>query len=218
MSISHELISLVFLGGRIPNMPEADFTYQVRTLAQPSFGIEDYTVYTSDGSRVGTVGALLDRAGTRLLLVEDGVAPVALRRRAVPWEQVERVDHDALAVWLVLDSEAFERDALELDPDKGVEEDDAEARRVTELPDELIPPSQGPAVRGPVDRPRWLEAFTVFCLFGFSTLVATIVVYFTDDNRLAALYAVPAVLAAVTAWLGYRASREPYEPRGARKS
>jgi hypothetical protein len=48
-------------------------------------------------------------------------------------------------------------------------------------------------------------------------LLATMVVFFTDDNRLAVLYAVPAALAAVAAWLGYRAYREPYEPRGARK-
>jgi hypothetical protein len=57
----------------------------------------------------------------------------------------------------------------------------------------------------------------VFALFGFSMLVTTMVVYFTSDNTWALLYALPAALLGVAAWLGYRAYRAPYEPSGARK-
>jgi hypothetical protein len=105
-----------------------------------------------------------------------------------------------------------------LDPAKGVEEGDSEARRVTELPEVLRPPPGArPVIRGPVDRPVWIQLFGVFALFGFSSLVATMVVYYTGGNTWPVLFAVPAVLGGVAAGSGFRAYRAPYEPRDARK-
>ena len=201
-------------------MAKADFTYQVRSEDAPPVGIEDYVVRASDGEPVGTVGDLLERDGERLVVVVSGVPPVAGERRVVPWRQVERVDHDAVAVWLTLDTTAFEREALELDRERVVEagEGDAEARRVDRPPEDLIPAAQGPEVRGPVDRTIWLKIFVAFAATSFTTLLATLAVFVAGDSTWALLFLVPGVLAVVTAVLAYRAYREPYEPQSARKS
>jgi hypothetical protein len=200
-------------------MPRAEFTYEVRRGPQDPIGVEDYVVRTSDGDAVGTVGALLDRGGERLLVVELGTPPIRHDRRAVRWECVERVDHDAVAVWLTLDAASFEGTALELDPDRAVEEGegDVEARRVSEPPRDLIPPPQGAPQAGPVENVRWLEALGAFLAMAFASLAATMVVYFTGDSTWALLFLVPAALAVAAGVLAYRAYRSPYEPRGARK-
>jgi hypothetical protein len=200
-------------------VPKADFTSEVRKLPVDPVGIEDYVVRTSDGESVGTVAALLERqGGERLLVVESGAPPLKAVQRAVTWDRVDRVDHDAVAVWLRVAAEPFERESLELDPERAVEqgEGEAEARRLSEPPAELVPaPTE--AGRGPVDRPTWAKAFAVFALMAFSVLAATVVVTFAGDNRWALLFLVPALLAAIAAVLGFRAYRRPYEPRGARK-
>jgi hypothetical protein len=200
-------------------MPKADFTYEVRKLPMAAAGIEDYVVRTSDGDPAGTVAAVLERqGGEQLLVVEDGVSPVAAVRRALHWDAIERIDHDALAVWLNLDGDGLARQGLELDPELAVEEGDgkAEARRVALAEGGPVPEAVAEN-RGPVDRTTWAKAFAVFGLMGFSVLVAAVVVYFTGDNTWALLFLLPALLAVVAAILGYRAYRRPYEPRGARK-
>lgn len=200
-------------------MPKADFTCEVRKLPMAAAGIEDYVVRTSDGEPAGTVAAVLERqGGEQLLVVEGGVPPVAAVRRALHWDTIERIDHDALAVWMNLDGDALARQALELDPKLAVEEGDGkvEARRVA-LADEGPVPEAVTENRGPVDRTTWAKAFAVFALMGFSVLVAAVVVYFTGDNTWAFLLLLPALLAAVAAILGYRVYRRPYESRGARK-
>jgi hypothetical protein len=200
-------------------VPKAEFTYEVRKLPMDPVGIEDYVVRTSDGESVGTVAAILERpGGERLLVVESGAPPVKPVQRAVTWDRIERIDHDAVAVWLAIEAEPFQRESLELDPDRAVEEGEGEpeARRLSEPPADLVPdPTE--AGRGPVDRTTWAKAFAVFALMGFSVLAATAVVYFTGDNTWALLFLVPAALAALAAVLGFRAFRSPYEPRGARK-
>jgi hypothetical protein len=200
-------------------VPRAEFTYEVRKLPMAAAGIEDYVVRTSEGESAGTVAGVLEReGGEQLLVVEGGVPPVQAVRRAVHWGAIERVDHDAVAVWLNLDTAGFERQALELDPARAVEqgEGDADARRVT-LPEAGSVPDAVAGNRGPVDRTTWAKAFAVFALMGFSVLVAAVVVYFTGDNTWALLFLLPALLAVAAATLGYRAYRQPYEPRGARK-
>ena len=199
-------------------MPKADFTYEVRRGPQDPVAIEDYVVRTSDGESVGTVGALLERNGERLLVVNSGMPVLGGEHRVVPWSRVERVDHEAVAVWLTLDGPAFERTALELDPGQAVKEGEgeAEARRISEAPDDLIPAAQT-VPSGPVENTRWLVTFAAFVLTAFCALVAVMVVSVTGDNTWAVLFLVPAALAVLTGALAYRQYRDPYERRGARK-
>lgn len=200
-------------------MPRADFTYEIRTLPMDSAGIEDYVVRTSDGETAGTVADVLEReGGERLLVVEDGVPPLKTTLRAVRWDAVDRIDHEAVAVWLTLDGQALAREALELDPELAVEQGQgsAEARRVVEPSVDAIPTAVA-RNRGPVDRPTWAKALAAFALMSFSALVAALAVSLTGDTIWALLFLLPAALAVVLAVLGYRAYRQPYEPRGARK-
>ena len=200
-------------------MSKADFTYEVRRLPVEATWIEDYVVRASDSEPVGTVAAVLERAGgERLLVVERGSPPVKRDERALRWDEIDRIDHDALAVWLTLDSEAFERQALELDPEKAIEEGEGEpeARRVSLPPDEQLPPAVSDPV-GPVDRSGWAKAFAAFALMAFTALVATLIISFTGDSTWAILYVIPGALAALAGVLGYRTYRNPYEPRGVRK-
>src|SRR5215213_4174855 len=54
-------------------MAKADFSYEVRKLPTDPTWIEEYVVRTSDGDSVGTVAAVLERAGgERLLVIEAG--------------------------------------------------------------------------------------------------------------------------------------------------
>jgi hypothetical protein len=200
-------------------VPKADFTYEVRKLPVDPVGIEDYVVRTSDGETAGTVADVLERAGgERLLVVEAGVPPVKTLRRAVRWDAVDHVDHEAVAVWLTLDEDGFAREALELDPALAVEQGEgaADARRVV-VPAAGAVPEATARNRGPVDRTTWATAFAVFALMSFSALVAAIVVSLSDDALWALLFLVPTALAVLLAVLGYRTYRQPYEPRGARK-
>lgn len=200
-------------------MAKAEFTYETRSLDQDPVGIEDYVVRTSDGESVGTVAALLAHGRERLLVVESGAPPVARVRRALPWSAIERVDHDAVAVWLRLDRFSLERDSLELDPELAVEEGHGtpEARRVDETPADLIPSARRGTQTGPVDRPLWANLLALFAALAFSLLVAVVVVTFTGDTTWALLFLVPLALAVTLGVVGYRLYRSPYERRAARK-
>ena len=126
-------------------------TYQVAPAGAPASGLEEYTVETSLGEPVGKVQTLLEGDDGLLLAVELGAPPFTHQVRAVPWERVEEVDHDSLAVRLTVGPDELER-APELDPSQGVETDDADLRRVETLPAEArgnVPPGN---VAGPVDR------------------------------------------------------------------
>jgi hypothetical protein len=199
-------------------VPKADFTYEVRRGPQEPVAVEDYVVRTADGESAGTVGALLDRDGERLLVIDSGVPAIRGKHRVVPWSCVDRVDHAAIAVWLTLDAAELERTALELDPDQAVEEGEgaAEARRISEPPPDLIPEAQA-RISGPVEKTRWVGTLACLVATAFSALAAVIVISATGDNIWIVLFVVPALLALVTAALAYRQYRDPYEPRGARK-
>lgn len=197
-------------------MAKADFTYEVRKIATDPVWVEDYVVRTSDGESVGTVAAVLEREGERLLVVERGLVPVAQDRRVVPFRDVESVDHDALAVWLREGKDAFLEHALELDPERAVEEGDAEASRLREAPEDVLPPARVDG-GGPVDKPTTGLAIFFAGLAAFSLLVVAVAVTATESAVPALFVVIPIALGVVSLVLGYRAYRSPYARRGARK-
>ena len=197
-------------------MPKAGFTYEIRHLPEEPFGIEDYVVRTVDGASVGTVAALLERDGELLVVVEGGLPPLTEKRRVVAWGDVGGVDHEALAVRLDLDEEAFGR-APELDvADARAAGEDADARRVTDLPPEI---AAGPeaAPGGPVDRSSIYVAVGLVLAMAFSLLVIVAAATAWETPWLLLALVVPAALAAGGLFFAVRAWRDPYTSRGVRK-
>ena len=192
-------------------MAKADWTYQVAPAGSPAAGLEEYVVEAASGARVGKVTSVLARGDEIYVAVERGQPPVRHDVRAVPWRDVERLEHSALTIRLRLSEEALD-DALELDPDKGVEDGEAEARRVTELPQELRP-SSTPDAPGPVDRPTYVVALALGAGGLFALLVLVIVALAVDFTWHFALFVVPAALLALAAVFAYRSFRSPYERR-----
>jgi len=170
--------------------------------------LEEYVVETAEGNRIGKVVALLERDDDVYLAVERGTPPVHHDVRVFPLEEVEGVDHEGLLVRLRVEQAAVEN-SVELDPDKGVEDGQAEARRVTSLPDRLTP--SAPPASGPVDRPAYGAALGLGAL-GLLTLLAAIILVGKADTpwRFVAL-AVPATILAFAGVVAYRLFRNPYE-------
>ena len=189
-------------------MAKAEWTYQVAPAGAPTAGLEEYVVEASSGEHVGTVVALLDRRGERFIVVECGDPPVRHDVRAVPWADVAGVDHDSLTVRLQL-SEAAVADALELDPAKGVEDGDADARRVTELPPELRRPGPTGDAAGPVDRAAIGGALGLGAAGLLALLSVVLVAQAVDGSWKFALFAVPALLLAAAGIVAYRVYRDP---------
>jgi hypothetical protein len=187
---------------------QATWTYQVPPAGADASGLEDYLVETRDGRPTGKVVALLERDGERYLAFDAGVPPVAGDRRAVRWEDVDAVDHDTLTVRLRL-AERQLAGALELDPAGAVEEGEADALRVTRLPRELTP-TAAPGARGPVDRASHAGAVGLFGGGLIALLALFVAAAATDFTWEFALFAVPAVLVAAAAIIGYRTFRRPY--------
>jgi hypothetical protein len=126
---------------------------------------------------------------------------------AIPWSAVERVDHDELTIHVrSLD------EAVELDPTRAVENEPAEARRVTELPPELVSPQPTGDVAGPRDRLRLFGALGAAAL-GFLTLMAALAVIAEASTAWRfALLIVPAVLLVLALALSIAAWKRPYAP------
>lgn len=165
-------------------------------------------VETASGERIGKVLALLRRDDDELLAVEVGTSPLKRDVRVLPWEDVDRVDHEGLAVRLGIGRDDVEQ-RLQLDPDKGVEGGGAEAVRVTTLPPRLAPSSQPSS--GPVDRPTYAAALGVGAVGLITMLAAVIVAQKLDSTWRFAAFAVPALLLATSAIFAYRLFRNPYE-------
>ncbi len=192
-------------------MAKADWTYQVAPAGSPAAGLEEYVVEAASGARVGKVTTVLAHGDEIYVAIERGQPPLRHDVRAIPRRDVERVDHSALTVRLRLSEEALD-EALELDPDKGVEDGEAEARRVTELPQELRP-STPPGATGPVDRPTYVVALAFGALGLFALLAVVIAALAVEFTWHFALFALPAALFAVAGVFAYRAYRTPYERR-----
>ena len=134
-------------------MTKAPWTYELPAAGGETGGLEEYVVYAADGDAVGKVTVVLRVDEDFYLVVDRGEPPLTHDRRAVPWADVESVDHSALAVTLAQPASNLDR-APELDPGKAVEPkvDEQRARadavRVTRLPENVMP------VTVPADAPR----------------------------------------------------------------
>ena len=179
----------------------------------PATGLEEYAVETASGDPVGKVQTLLEGDDGLLLAVEMGTPPLTHQVHVVPWETVDSVDHEVLAVRLSVGADELER-APELDPSQGVESDDADLRRVETLPAEArgsVPPGN---VAGPVDRLSIGPSIALGLLGVFSFLAWVIMVTRVRDLSWHwALLAVPLVLLAVSGYLAYDAFRNQAERR-----
>jgi hypothetical protein len=183
----------------------ADWTYELPPATGDSVWLEDYLVYDVDGEPAGTVFAVLEHEGRRWLGIERDHLPGWSDRRAVPFAAIGETDHDNHAVHLALPAEAIEQ-GLELDPKAGVEQGGT-AGRVTDVPDEELPPRRAPRPRAAVDGTA-IVAAQVPALIGMLALLAVFVFWGAGNSSDALPYfAVPGVLFALSAFLGYRALR-----------
>jgi PRC-barrel domain protein len=164
-------------------------TYEVPPGGADATGLEDYVVETSGGERIGTVVDSVEEGGRRWVVVETGLPPFKRDRRAIPWSEIEEIDHDSLAVRVAAPATG----SLERLPDAR-REDQPEARRVAE----------SPAGRsGPL--------FASFAL-GLLTLLGVVALLSRrgSDSLYPAALIVPVALLLLSAVLGYRLWRDPY--------
>jgi hypothetical protein len=194
------------------DVAKAGWTYQVPPAGESAAGLEDYLVETRSGEQVGKVRTLIRRGQELYVVVERGNPPLSHDLRAVPWEEAETVDHDSLALTLRLDQDELER-ALELDPANQVENGDAEAQRVTELPPGLRQPSLPGSEAGPVDRPTYVAAISFFAIGLLAALGLALVITAVQDAWLVALGVIPALFFIAAGVSAYRALRSPYQRR-----
>ena len=187
-------------------MERMSWSYQLPPAGAPDVGVEQYQV-AGPGAESWKVTALLERGDD--LYLAAAPSGFALRRHlvAIPWSAVVRVDHDELTIHVrSLD------EAVELDPTRGVENEPAEAQRVTELPPELTTPQPTGDVAGPRDRLRLFGALGAAAL-GFLTLMAAVAVIAEASTPWRfALLVVPAVLLVLALALSIAAWKRPYSP------
>jgi hypothetical protein len=189
-------------------MARADWTYELPPVTGDSVWLEEYLVYDCDGEPAGKVFAVLERDGQQWLGIEREHFPFVHDRRVVPFDEIRETDHENLAVHLALNTDEIES-ALELDPDKGVEQGGA-ARRVVDVPPAELPRLRDAGAPGPVDRVVTLAA-PLCVLFATISLLA-VFIFWGGSNSSDALpyFAVPGVLFAVAGLLGYRAWSRPW--------
>jgi len=177
-------------------MRAADWTYELPRGGEDSDGIEGYNVEAADGELLGVVATVVERAGRRYVVVQHG-SPVRRELEAVPLDEVVEVDHTGLAIRLRRGAEAA---ALALDPSRGVEGGDCDARRVLETG----PPV--PAGAPPVVEPTPSVAGYVACFAaGAIALLALVVVAMARHLGVwGILFAVPVALFVAGGTLLYR--------------
>ena len=199
-------------------MAVADWTYEVAPAGASAGGLDEYVVVGRNGEPLGKVVTLLQRKDELWLVVEPAAPPLRHSPRAIAWDDVREVDHEALTIVLALDPDGVER-ALELDPAKGVEpvregHTDAEAIRLVDLPPHLRPPAGRPGnVAGPTDRPGYAASLLVGGAGLFALLVVIVILTLSSSAWALALFVLPALLFAAAGVLAYRAFRFPYERR-----
>ncbi len=193
-------------------MGRAEWTYQVPPAGSDAVGLEEYVVADPGGARIGKVMTVLRRDRDLYLAVERGNPPLTRDLRAIEWSDVERVDHDALTVFLKLEEEAVER-TLELDPERRVDTGEAEAVRITDVPGDATSSVPTGETAGPVDRPSYALALALGLLGVFAFLVLVIAALAVDFTWHFALFAIPVALFAASGVVAYRLFRTPYQRR-----
>jgi hypothetical protein len=187
---------------------EDDFpkTFEVPPGGADAAGLEDYGVELRGGERLGTIVDSVAEGDRRWLVVETGVPPLKRDRRAIPWSEIQDVDHDALLVTVA----AFTAQTFPRLPEAG-REDEAPARRVTESPDapRYVPTGD---VAGPTDRNTLLFGALASFALGLLTLLALIGLPSRrgDHELVWGALALPVVLLLAAGILGYRLWRDPY--------
>ena len=187
-------------------MERKHWSYELPPAGAPDVGVEQYQV-EGPGAESWKATGLLQRGDE--LYVAAAPSGFALRRHlvAIPWSAVERVDHDELTIHV----RGLE-DAVELDPDRAVENAPAEARRVTELPPELELAQPTGDVAGPRDRLRLFAALGAAAL-GFVTLLGAVAVIAEASTPWRfALLVPPALLLVLALALSIAAWKRPYAP------
>jgi hypothetical protein len=185
-----------------------NWTYEVPPAGAGASGLEDYQVETRDGEVVGKVISVLDHEGDRYLVFDTGVPPLARERRAVPFEDIAAVDHDALTVRIGLAKTEL-RQVLQLNPSNQIENGEADAVRLTGVPNEVN--AIDSSARGPIDRPSYALAIALFAGGLMLLLGLALAASATDFTWEFALFLFPAFLFAGAAAVAYRAYRQPYE-------
>jgi hypothetical protein len=187
---------------------EDDFpkTFEVPPGGADAAGLEDYGVELLGGERLGTIVDSVAEGDRRWLVVETGLPPLKRDRRAIPWSEIQDVDHDALLVTVAASTaQTFPRL-----PEAG-REDEAPARRVTESPDapRYVPTGD---VAGPTDRNTLLFGALASFALGLLTLLALIGLLSRrgDHELIWGALALPVVLLLAAGILGYRLWRDPY--------
>jgi hypothetical protein len=187
---------------------EDDFpkTFEVPPGGADAAGLEDYGVELLGGERLGTIVDSVAEGDRRWLVVETGLPPLKRDRRAIPWSEIQDVDHDALLVTVAASTaQTFPRL-----PEAG-REDEAPARRVTESPDapRYVPTGD---VAGPTDRNTLLFGALASFALGLLTLLALIGLPSRrgDHELVWGALALPVVLLLAAGILGYRLWRDPY--------
>ena len=181
-------------------------TFEVPPGGADAAGLEDYGVELRGGERLGTIVDSVAKGDGRWLVVETGLPPLKRDRRAIPWSEIQDVDHDALLVTVAASTAETFRQL----PDAG-REDEAPARRVTESPDapRYVPTGD---VAGPTDRNTLLFGTLASFALGLLTLLAIVALLSRrgDHELVWVALAVPVVLLLAAGILGYRWWRDPY--------
>jgi hypothetical protein len=201
----------------------APWTYELPAAGGETGGLEEYVVYAADGEPVGKVTVVLEADDDLYVVVDRGAPPLTHDRRAVPLERVEAVDHAALAVTLAQPAAALD-EALELDPDKAVEPSageqrpDAEAVRVTRLPEPLMPVTVPADAAGPADRPfLYGGALGLGLLAVFLVLVGVALITAGAGGWSLLAFVAASLLGSASLATAYRLWRRPYEGPPERK-
>jgi hypothetical protein len=188
-------------------MGTAPWTYEVPLAGAGSSGLEEYVVEDRSGAPAGKVMTVVEHDSRLFLVLERGQPPIRHDVRAIPWTDVEAVDHAALTVRLGLSGTAVE-ESLQLDPDKGIEGGPSEAVRA----DPPLPTTVRPDAPGPVDR-AGPYAMT-FALGAVGLIVLLGLILWASSAEFGweyALFLIPLGLFGLSLVSGYRLIRRPYE-------